>query len=292
MDFALWKAAKEGEPSWVSPWGNGRPGWHIECSAMAKHYLGETIDIHCGGQDLIFPHHENEIAQSECCNGVPFAHYWMHNGYINVDNRKMSKSLGNFFTVRDVAAQFGYEPIRYLMVASHYRSPINYSVEVIEQCKAGLERLYNCRDNLAFLLKNAPEGEKEGEKEIRRRFSEYQDHFIEAMEDDLNTADALSALFDLARDINSTLNASSAPSKELCAYALGLFNELAGVLGLLYNQKDDQLLDEEVEKLIEQRNEARKNKDWATADRIRDELKARHIVLEDTPQGVKWKVEE
>ncbi len=292
MDFALWKAAKEGEPSWVSPWGNGRPGWHIECSAMAKHYLGDTIDIHCGGQDLIFPHHENEIAQSECCNGVPFAHYWMHNGYINVDNRKMSKSLGNFFTVRDVAAQFGYEPIRYLMVASHYRSPINYSVEVIEQCKAGLERLYNCRDNLAFLLKNAPEGEKEGEKEIRRRFSEYQDHFIEAMEDDLNTADALSALFDLARDINSTLNASSAPSKELCAYALDLFNELAGVLGLLYNQKDDQLLDEEVEKLIEQRNEARKNKDWATADRIRDELKARHIVLEDTPQGVKWKVEE
>ena len=292
MDFALWKAAKEGEPSWVSPWGNGRPGWHIECSAMAKHYLGDTIDIHCGGQDLIFPHHENEIAQSECCNGVPFAHYWMHNGYINVDNRKMSKSLGNFFTVRDVAAQFGYEPIRYLMVASHYRSPINYSVEVIEQCKAGLERLYNCRDNLAFLLKNAPEGEKEGEKEIRRRFSEYQDHFIEAMEDDLNTADALSALFDLARDINSTLNASSAPSKELCSYALDLFNELAGVLGLLYNQKDNQLLDEEVEKLIEQRNEARKNKDWATADRIRDELKARHIVLEDTPQGVKWKVEE
>lgn len=292
MDFALWKAAKEGEPSWASPWGNGRPGWHIECSAMAKHYLGDTIDIHCGGQDLIFPHHENEIAQSECCNGVPFAHYWMHNGYINVDNRKMSKSLGNFFTVRDVAAQFGYEPIRYLMVASHYRSPINYSVEVIEQCKAGLERLYNCRDNLAFLLKNAPEGEKEGEKDIRRRFGEYQDHFIEAMEDDLNTADALSALFDLARDINSTLNASTAPSKELCAYALDLFNELADVLGLLHDKRDDQLLDEEVEKLIEQRNEARKNKDWATADRIRDELKARHIVLEDTPQGVKWKIEE
>ena len=289
MDFALWKAAKEGEPSWASPWGNGRPGWHIECSAMAKHYLGETIDIHCGGQDLIFPHHENEIAQSECCNGVPFAHYWMHNGYINVDNRKMSKSLGNFFTVRDVAAQFGYEPIRYLMVASHYRSPINYSVEVIEQCKAGLERLYNCRDNLTFLLKNAPEGEKEDERELRRRFGEHQDHFIEAMEDDLNTADALSALFDLARDINSTLNAATAPSKELCAHALGLFNELAGVLGLLYNQQDDQLLDDEVEKLIAARNEARKNKDWATADRIRDELKARHIVLEDTPQGVKWK---
>ena len=291
MDFALWKAAKEGEPSWVSPWGNGRPGWHIECSAMAKRYLGETIDIHCGGQDLIFPHHENEVAQSECCNGAPFAHYWMHNGYINVDNRKMSISLGNFFTVRDVAAQFGYEPVRYLMVASHYRSPINYGVEVIEQCKAGLERLYNCRDNLEFLLKNAPEGEKEGEKEIRRRFSGHQDHFIEAMEDDLNTADALSALFDLARDINSSLNAQSAPSKELCAYALDLFNEMASVLGLLYNKKEE-LVDEEIEALIARRNEARKNKDWATADQIRDELKARHIVLEDTPQGVKWKIEE
>ena len=288
-DFAVWKAAKPGEPAWESPYGMGRPGWHIECSAMSRTHLGKTIDLHCGGQDLIFPHHENEIAQSECANGCTFARYWMHNGFINVDNQKMSKSLHNFFTVRDVADVYGYEPIRYLMVASHYRSPINYSVEVIEQCKAGLERLYNCRDNLAFLLKNAPEGEKEGEKEIRRRFSEYQDHFIEAMEDDLNTADALSALFDLARDINSTLNASSAPSKELCAYALDLFNELAGVLGLLYNQKDDQLLDEEVEKLIEQRNEARKNKDWATADRIRDELKAQGIEVTDVPGGAKWK---
>ena len=291
MDFALWKGVKPGEPSWVSPWGNGRPGWHIECSAMARRYLGKTIDIHCGGQDLIFPHHENEIAQSECCNGVPFANYWMHNGYINVDNRKMSKSLGNFFTVRDVAEQYGYEPIRYLMVASHYRTPINYSIEVIEQCKAALERLYNCRDNLRFLMQHAPAGEKEGERKIKRRFDEYQDHFIEAMEDDLNTADAISALFDLARDINISLNAATAPSKELCSFALDLFNELAEVLGLLYDKKEA-TLDEEIEKLIAERTQARKDKDWATADRIRDELKARHVVLEDTPQGIKWKIEQ
>ena len=291
MDFAVWKAAKPGEPSWPSPWSNGRPGWHIECSAMARRYLGNTIDIHCGGQDLIFPHHENEIAQSECCNGMEFAHYWMHNGYINVDNRKMSKSLNNFFTVRDVANQYGYEPIRYLMVASHYRSPINYSVEVIEQCRAALDRLYHCRDNLEFLMKNAPSGEKDGEKEIRTRMEQYRDQFIEAMEDDLNTADALSALFDLARDINSTLNAASAPSKELCSWAMDLFLELAGVLGLVYKKKENNL-DQEIEDLIARRTQARKEKDWATADKIRDELKARHVVLEDTPQGVKWHIEE
>lgn len=291
MDFALWKGAKPGEPSWISPWGQGRPGWHIECSAMARRYLGNSIDIHCGGQDLIFPHHENEVAQSECCNGAPLANYWMHNGYINVDNRKMSKSLNNFFTVRDVAEKYGYEPIRYLMVSSHYRTPINYSVEVIEQCKAALERLYNCRDNLQFLMENASSGEKEGERQIKRKLDEHQDHFIEAMEDDLNTADAISALFDLARDINSNLNAAAAPSKELCSFALNLFNELAGVLGLLYAAKEN-TLDEEIEKLIAERTEARKNKDWATADRIRDELKARHVVLEDTPQGIKWKIVE
>ncbi len=291
LDFALWKGAKPGEPSWISPWGQGRPGWHIECSAMARRYLGKTIDIHCGGQDLIFPHHENEVAQSECCNGVPLANYWMHNGYINVDNRKMSKSLGNFFTVRDVAEQYGYEPIRFLMVASHYRTPINYSVEVIEQCKSALERLYNCRDNLQFLMDNSPAGEKEDERQIKRRLNEYQDHFIEAMEDDMNTADAISALFDLARDINTNLNASTAPSRELCAYALNLFNELAGVMGLLYANREVSL-DEEIEKLIAERTEARRNKDWATADRIRDELKARHVVLEDTPQGIKWKIEQ
>ncbi len=289
MDFAVWKAAKPGEPYWESPWGHGRPGWHIECSAMVRRYLGETIDLHCGGQDLIFPHHENEIAQSECCNGVPFAHYWMHNGYINVDNKKMSKSLGNFFTVRDVAEKYGYEPIRYLMVSSHYRMPINYSVDIIEQCKASLERLYNCRDNLRFLLANAAEGEKEGENAIWERLVQYRDQFIEAMDDDLNTADGLAALFGLAREINSSINGES--SKELCQKALDLYMELAGVLGLLYVEKDNSV-NAEIEALIEKRTQARKNRDWATADAIRDELKARHVVLEDTPQGVKWHIEE
>lgn len=289
MDFAVWKAAKPGEPYWESPWGHGRPGWHIECSAMVRRYLGETIDLHCGGQDLIFPHHENEIAQSECCNGVPFAHYWMHNGYINVDNKKMSKSLGNFFTVRDVAEKYGYEPIRYLMVSSHYRMPINYSVDIIEQCKASLERLYNCRDNLRFLLANAAEGEKEGENAVWERLTQYREQFIEAMDDDLNTADGLAALFGLAREINSSINGES--SKELCQKALDLYMELAGVLGLLYVEKDNSV-DAEIEALIEKRTQARKNRDWATADAIRDELKARHVVLEDTPQGVKWHIEE
>ena len=289
MDFAVWKAAKPGEPYWESPWGHGRPGWHIECSAMVRRYLGETIDLHCGGQDLIFPHHENEIAQSECCNGVPFARYWMHNGYINVDNKKMSKSLGNFFTVRDVAEKYGYEPIRYLMVSSHYRMPINYSVDIIEQCKASLERLYNCRDNLRFLLENAAEGQREGEKEVFARMTQYRDQFIAAMDDDLNTADGLAALFGLAREINSSVNGDS--SKELCQKALDLYMELANVLGLLYVEKDNSL-DAEIEALIEKRTQARKNRDWATADAIRDELKARHVVLEDTPQGVKWHIEE
>ena len=289
MDFAVWKAAKPGEPYWESPWGHGRPGWHIECSAMVRRYLGETIDLHCGGQDLIFPHHENEIAQSECCNGVPFARYWMHNGYINVDNKKMSKSLGNFFTVRDVAEKYGYEPIRYLMVSSHYRMPINYSVDIIEQCKASLERLYNCRDNLRFLLENAAEGQREGKEEVFARMTQYRDQFIAAMDDDLNTADGLAALFGLAREINSSVNGGS--SKELCQKALDLYMELANVLGLLYVEKDNSL-DAEIEALIEKRTQARKNRDWATADAIRDELKARHVVLEDTPQGVKWHIEE
>ena len=290
MDFAVGKAAKEGEPYWEAPWSKGRPGWHIECSAMARRYLGETIDVHCGGQDLIFPHHENEIAQSECCNGKIFARYWMHNGYINVDNHKMSKSLNNFFTVRDVAEKYGYEPIRYLMVASHYRSPINYSTEIIEQCKAALDRLYNCRENLTFLLENAEIGKKEGESALKEKFNRHEAHFIEAMDDDLNTADAISALFDLAKDINTHLNASSKPSKEICQYALDMFNRLADVLGLLYSRKE-QSLDEEIEAFIAQRTKARAEKDWETADRIRDELKARHVVLEDTPQGIKWRIE-
>lgn len=291
MDFALWKAAKPGEPMWDSPWSKGRPGWHIECSAMAGRYLGKTIDIHCGGQDLIFPHHENEIAQSECCNGVPFANFWLHNGYINIDNRKMSKSLGNFFTVREVAEKFGYEPIRYLMVASHYRSPINYSVEVIEQCRAALDRLYTCRDNLSFVLENAQGTLKEGEKEVADRLEGFQRKFIEVMDDDLNTADAIAVLFDLTREINSNISTATQPSKELAEKAMKLFREFADVLGLLYAQRKDSI-DDEIEALIQKRTEARKNKDWATADQIRDELKARHIVLEDTPQGVKWHIEQ
>ena len=284
MDFALWKGAKPGEPSWTSPWGEGRPGWHIECSCMAKRYLGETIDIHCGGQDLIFPHHENEIAQSECSNGVPFANYWMHNGYINVDHKKMSKSLNNFFTVRDVAEKYGYEPIRYLMVSSHYRSPINYSVEIIEQCRSALDRLYNCREDLAFLAKSSEGALKAGEEEVKQELLKHKDDFINAMEDDLNTADAITALFELARDINSKLNAKTKPSKELCDFALSLYTELADVLGLLYTEKEKGI-DEEIQELIDLRTRARKNKNWAEADRIRDELKERGITIKDTPNG-------
>ena len=284
MDFALWKGAKPGEPSWESPWGNGRPGWHIECSAMAKRYLGDTIDIHCGGQDLIFPHHENEIAQSECCNGVPFANYWVHNGYINIDNKKMSKSLNNFFTVRDVAETYGYEPIRYLMLSSHYRSPINYSAEIIEQCKSALERLYNCREDLEFLAENSPSGEKDGEDKIKDLLFTHKKDFIDSMDDDFNTADAITALFELARDINSNINPQTKPSRELCDFALSLYNELAGVLGLLYNKKKKDI-DDDVQALIDRRDAARKSKDWATADKIREELKNRGITIKDTPQG-------
>ena len=286
MDFAMWKGAKEGEPYWESPWGKGRPGWHIECSAMVRRYLGETIDIHCGGQDLIFPHHENEIAQSECCNGVPFANYWMHNGYINVDNVKMSKSLGNFFTVREVAEKYGYEPIRYLMISSQYRSPINYSIDIIEQCKASLVRLYNCRDSLDFAAANAVDALPENAQEIKDTLNSRREQFIKAMDDDLNTADAISSVFELVRDINTSV-ITDKPSAELVRFATELFDELTGVLGLVYNRKTESL-DSEIEALIEARQEARKNKNWSEADRIRDELKAQGIVLEDTPQGVKW----
>lgn len=286
MDFALWKSAKPGEPYWESPWGHGRPGWHIECSAMVRRYLGETIDIHCGGQDLIFPHHENEIAQSECCNGVPFANYWMHNGFISVDNVKMSKSLGNFFTVRDVANEYGYEPIRYFLISSHYRSPINYSVDIIEQCKASLVRLYNCRESLDFAMKNATDTVVANADEIKAKLLSRKDQFITAMDDDLNTADAITAIFELVKDVNTTV-ITDAPNKELVDLATTLFDELTGVLGLVYNRKTESL-DDEIEKMIEDRTQARKDRNWAEADRIRDELKAQGIVLEDTPQGVKW----
>jgi cysteinyl-tRNA synthetase len=286
LDFLLWKKTNVGI-QWDSPWGKGRPGWHIECSAMNIAFLGETIDIHCGGQDLIFPHHENEIAQSECCTGKPFALYWMHNGFINVDNQKMSKSLGNFFTVRDVGEAFGYEPIRLFMLSSHYRSPINYSVDIIEQNKSALARLYNALENLEFYLSKAPSGWQDGEDEIKEQLLAHKQHFIDSMEEDFNTAGAISAIFDLARDINTNLGASSEHSKELAQFALDLYNELTGVVGLLYNRKSDNL-DSEIEALIEQRQAARKAKNFAEADRIRDELKAQGIILEDTPQRVKW----
>ncbi len=280
MDFCLWKGAKPGEPAWQSPWGEGRPGWHIECSAMAGRYLGQTIDIHCGGLDLIFPHHENEIAQSECANGCEFAHYWMHNGFINVDNHKMSKSKGNFFTVRDVANAYGYEPIRYLMISSQYRGPINYSVDIIEQSKNALERLYNCRENIDFALKNAAEG-----GEIPEFVNQRKNEFVTAMEDDLNTADALAAIFSLVRDINTAISAGA--GKTAVGAFAEIFDELTGVLGLVYNRNTD-ALDEEIEALIEKRAEARAAKDFKTADQIRDKLKEMGIILEDTPQGAKW----
>ena len=280
MDFCLWKGANEGEPFWESPWGKGRPGWHIECSAMAGRYLGKTIDIHCGGQDLIFPHHENEIAQSECANGCDFAHYWMHNGYINVDNRKMSKSLNNFFTVREVAEKFGYEPVRYIMIASHYRSPINYSVDIIEQAQSSLDRLYKCREGLEFAIAHAEDG-----GEAPEFLAKYKEQFIEAMDDDLNTADALGALFMMVRDINKTV--ADKAGKVALEACLNGFNELCDVLGLLYNKKDDSL-DAEVEDLIAQRTAARKAKDFKKADEIRDKLNEMGIILEDTREGVKW----
>ena len=284
LDFALWKAAKEGEPYWDSPWGKGRPGWHIECSAMNKRFLGDTIDIHCGGQDLIFPHHENEIAQSECANGCTFSKYWMHNGYINVDNVKMSKSLGNFKTVREIANVYGYEVIRYFLISSHYRSPINYSLEIIEQCKSALERLYTCRESLDFALKNAKD--IPDDEELIKKLNSHREQFIAAMDDDLNTADGVAAVFELVKDINTSI-LDKEVSKNVCQTAATVFDELCNVLGILYNRKNNDV-DSDIEALIEERQQARANKDWATADRIRDELKAKGIILKDTPQGVTW----
>ncbi len=291
LDFALWKASKPGEPNWDSPWGSGRPGWHIECSVMAKKYLGDSIDIHCGGQDLIFPHHENEIAQSQCCNGVKFANYWLHNGYINIDNKKMSKSLNNFFTVREISEKYGYEPIRYLMISSHYRSPINYSEKIINQCIASLDRLYKFRENLNFIIENSDLSDCGPDVCNNNTLQEFKDRFIECMEDDLNTADAISVLFDMVKKYNIILNCQGdiCLNKGDLLSILNLFDELCKVLGILYvkNLKVDS---EEIISLINKREEARKNKDWDVADKIRDELKNKNIVLEDTPNGVKWYV--
>ena len=288
MDFALWKAAKPGEIFWESPWGQGRPGWHIECSAMSSRYLGKTIDIHCGGQDLTFPHHENEIAQSEAANGCKFVNYWVHNGFISIDNKKMSKSLGNFFTVREAAEAYGYENIRMFMLMSHYRSPLNYSGDILVQAQNGLSRIKTCRENLAFLAANGANGEMTAEEaKFAATLDSYRARFIEAMDDDFNTADAVSVIFELVRDANSAV--AGAPTKAAADAALKMLDELTGVLGLIYGDGDgDDELAAKVEALIAQRAEARKAKNWAEADRIRDELNEMGIELKDTPQGVKW----
>ena len=290
MDFALWKAAKPGEPYWESPWGQGRPGWHIECSAMSNRYLGKTIDIHAGGQDLTFPHHENEIAQSEAANGCKFVNYWVHNGFISIDNKKMSKSLGNFFTVREAAEAYGYDAIRMFMLMSHYRSPLNYSGEILEQAKSALERLRNSKSNLEFFTKN---GREEALTETEAAFldglQKYKDRFIAVMDDDMNTADGISVIFEMIREMNTAVSSAAQPTKALAERCLALLMELSDVLGIPYGDAGDNSLDNEIEAMIEARQAARKAKNWAEADRIRDELKAQGIILEDTPQGVKWK---
>lgn len=286
MDFALWKKAKEGEPYWDSPWGKGRPGWHIECSVMARELLGETIDIHAGGEDLQFPHHENEIAQSETLTNKPFANYWLHNGMLTVDNQKMSKSLGNFFTVRDIAKEFDLEVLRFFLLSAHYRNPINFSREVMEQLKNGLERLYNGKAHLEYLLGKAPARELgEGEREILKEIDKFKDQFIESMEDDLNTADAIASLFDLVKFANTNLNEQT--PKSVVQYTYDNFLELSNVLGIL--SKEEEILEEEILELIEKRTQARKEKNYKLADEIRDELRNRGIILEDTKEGVKWK---
>ena len=287
LDFALWKKKKEGEPYWESPWGQGRPGWHIECSAMSRKHLGETIDIHGGGQDLIFPHHENEIAQSEGSCGKPFANYWVHNGYININNEKMSKSKGNFFTVRDIAKTFDLEVVRMFLLMAHYRSPVNFSEALLQQAEAALERLYTAKYQMIFLLEKAV-AETASEDEIRwiTALDKYKKSYIEAMEDDLNTADAISVIFELVRELNTFLDENSSKPAILAAQAL--FGELTTVLGLAVKEKETSL-DADVEALIEQRQAARKAKDFKKSDEIRDQLLAMGIVLEDTREGVKWK---
>ena len=287
MDFALWKSKKPGEPFWQSPWGEGRPGWHIECSAMANKYLGETIDLHSGGQDLIFPHHENEIAQSECANCKQFSNYWMHNGYINIDGKKMSKSLGNFFTVRDILKEYDGEIVRFFMLSAHYRSPINFADTLMEQAKSAVERVYTCIENLEFLKTNAEDAPCADE--IKAKLDSFRSKFCDAMDDDLNTADAIAAIFDIVYMANTDI--TSASGKGAIDAVLSLIRELGAVLGLFTKEKNNSL-DTEVEELIRQRNEARAAKDWATADAIRDKLKEMNIVLKDTPDGVKWSIVE
>ena len=284
MDFALRKAQKPGEPAWPSPWGMGRPGWHIECSAMSMKYLGETIDIHCGGKDLLFPHHENEIAQSEGATGKPFVHYWMHNGHINVDNQKMSKSLGNFFTVRDISKEFDLEAVRMFMISAHYRSPVNFSKEMIEQSKAALDRLYTARDNWTFLLDHAPERElNEAEQALIAKGREAVAKFDEAMDDDLNTADAIGAIFELVKEGNLAITADTA--RAAIKSTLSTLKEMTDVLGILAREND--AIPDDIKALVEQRKQARAEKNWAESDRLRDEITACGFVLEDTPKGAK-----
>ncbi|MBP9658415.1 MAG: cysteine--tRNA ligase [Proteocatella sp.] len=284
MDFALWKSKKEGEIGWESPWSEGRPGWHIECSVMSRRYLGDTIDIHSGGQDLIFPHHENEIAQSEARSGKPFSNFWVHNGYINIDNQKMSKSLNNFFTVREISDEMDLEIVRFFMLSAHYRGPVNYSKELLDQAKAGMTRLYNSKNRMEFLLSMAESGIREEEKANLEKLPEFKKAFIDAMDDDLNTADAITAIFELVSFVNTTAKDES--SKEYIEQCLAIFSELTGVLNII--QKKDDVDEEKINELIEKRTAAKKNKDFAESDRIRDELKAMGIELLDTRQGTTW----
>ncbi|MFR3387198.1 MAG: cysteine--tRNA ligase [Lachnospiraceae bacterium] len=287
LDFVLWKPKKEGEPSWESPWSDGRPGWHIECSEMSKKYLGEQIDIHAGGEDLVFPHHENEIAQSEAANGKEFAKYWMHNAFLNIDNKKMSKSLGNFRTVREISEQYDLQVLRFFMLSAHYRSPLNFSADLMEASKNGLERIANAADNLKFLMKNAKaENMTEAEKELAAKTDAFVADFERAMDDDFNTADAVAAIFDLVKFINSNTDAES--STEYLNELFTLLVKLTDVLGLIVDKKEE-ILAEDIEKLIEERQTARKAKDFARADAIRDELLAKGIILKDTREGVQWK---
>ena len=287
LDFAVWKKAKEGEPYWESPWGHGRPGWHIECSAMSQKYLGTTIDIHGGGKDLVFPHHENEIAQSEGASGEPFCHYWVHNGYINIDGTKMSKSKGNFFTVRDISQTYDLENVRMFMLMAHYRSPIDFNEDILAQAKSALERLYNAKFQMEYLMENAKTDDMTPDEQAwADSLVKYKNAYIDAMNDDLNTADAIAAIFDLVKDANVHLNETS--SKAVVTAAYNLFKELTDVIGIAQkNKKDD--LNAEIEDLIAKRQAARRAKDFKTADAIRDDLAARGIILEDTREGVKWK---